>query len=126
MRAYAAGDAARRIHWRQSSRRGELLVREADAERAAQVEIRLRTRCVDGSAHDASGALRAFERRVSWAASEVICQLEAGRAVGLRSETEFIPPASNPEQRTRVLDYLARVQPLPVLRAHEAADGRAA
>ena len=43
LRDYRAGDALRRIHWRSSLRRGDLVVRDVERERESEVEVRLRT-----------------------------------------------------------------------------------
>jgi uncharacterized protein (DUF58 family) len=103
VREYAPGDALRRIHWRSSLRAGLLLVREVESEHDAEVEVRLRT--ADTSAGEA------FERLVSWAASEVVALLEAGRRVALRTDTECLAAGDGAAHRARVLSFLARVEP---------------
>jgi uncharacterized protein (DUF58 family) len=103
LREYRPGDPARRIHWRASQRRAELLVRELESESAREVEVRLRT------ANSASG--ENFERAVCWAASEIVAWLEAGTRVALRTDRETLPAAHGAEQRARLLAYLARIAP---------------
>jgi len=104
LREFTRGDPARRIHWKSSLRRGALLVGEIDDEREAEIEVLLRT------GPDLRGD---FERRVSWAASEAVCHLEAGLRVALRTDDGYLPPDSGLHQRRRVLDFLARVEPGP-------------
>lgn len=103
LREFQAGDPARRVHWRASLRRRQLLVREIEKERDSEVEVCLRTR----------GAKRgeAFERAVGFAASEIVALLEIGNLVALRSDGERIPAGYGTRQRTRLLTFLALVGP---------------
>jgi uncharacterized protein (DUF58 family) len=103
LREYQDGDSLRRVHWRSSLRRGELLVREAEDSEQRQVEVQLRT------AGEEPGA--GFEQRVCEAASEVVRQLERGALVGLATDAERIAPGAGERQRTRLLSFLARVTP---------------
>lgn len=103
LRDYAAGDPARRIHWRASLRSGALMVREVDDENDREIEVRLRT------AGEQQGV--DFERRVRWAASEIVALLEAGRRVALRTDGEFHEARGGIRQRARLLSFLARVTP---------------
>jgi uncharacterized protein (DUF58 family) len=105
LREYAPGDALRRIHWRSSLRVGELVVREVEHEHEAEVEVRLRT------AGERAGA--AFERRVSWSASEIASLLRTGARVALRTDLEYFPADAGPRHRAQLLSYLALVQPTP-------------
>lgn len=102
LRDYADGDPVRRIHWRASMRKRELLVREVDSERDAEFEVRLRTR--DVSEGDA------FERSIRWAASEVSALLDHGTRVSLRTDRHFIASGDGPRQRARLLSFLALVR----------------
>jgi uncharacterized protein (DUF58 family) len=103
VREYDRGDPLRRIHWKSSFRRGALLVRDMDDERDAEVEVLLRTA--------GTPAGEEFEKRVRWAASEVAAHLDSGLRVALRTDDERIEPGSGPAQRTRLLCYLALVEP---------------
>jgi uncharacterized protein (DUF58 family) len=103
LRHYEPGDPMRRIHWRSSLRRGELLVREVESEQRREVEVQLST---EGRP---PGEL--FERSVSWAASEVVAFLEAGVRVALRTDATQIGPGAGSGQRGRLLGFLARVAP---------------
>jgi uncharacterized protein (DUF58 family) len=103
LREYRPGDSLRRIHWRSSLRRGDLVVRDVEPERESEVEVRLRT-----------GGQRPgqpFERAVRWAASEVVTLLDAGSRVALRTDSTLIAAESGSGQRARLLSFLARVVP---------------
>jgi uncharacterized protein (DUF58 family) len=106
LREYAPGDSARRIHWRSSLRRDELVVGEVEESDDAEIEVLLRT-ARDGP--DTPRRHEAFEQRVRDAASEVVTHLEAGLRVALRTDRERIEPAAGPRQRARLLSFLALV-----------------
>ena len=103
LRDYAPGDPLRRIHWRASMRRRALLVREAEGEHDAEVEVRLRTRGVPGGER--------FERSVVWVASEIATLLDAGSRVALRTDEGLIDAGAGFRHRARLLTYLALVEP---------------
>lgn len=108
LREFAAGDSLRRIHWRNSLRRGELLVTETEDDRDAEVEVLLRGRISPDRAPDrASG----FERSVSRAASEVVSHLQSGLSVALRTDATYLSPDTGSRQRARLLSFLAVVTP---------------
>ena len=99
------GGATRRIDWRASLRRSEILVRKVESESEAEVEVRLRTR--------GARAGDAFERSVTEAASEAVAHLGALARVTLRTDEIVLPSASGSAQRARILSLLATVQPAP-------------
>lgn len=99
IREFRRGDPIRRIQWRSSLRRGDLIVGELEGERSAEIEVVLRT---DG---DESG----FEERVEWAASEVCCHLDAGLSVALRTDHDTWSAGEGRRHRANLLRFLARV-----------------
>jgi uncharacterized protein (DUF58 family) len=103
LRAWAAGDAFRHVHWRASARRGALLVRDREREGRAELWVRLATR-------DAEPGAR-FERAVRRAASEAAAGLALGLRVGLATDSARIAPQSGAAQRRRLLAFLATVAP---------------
>jgi uncharacterized protein (DUF58 family) len=105
LRDFAPGDPLRRVHWPSSLRRGALVVREVRSQQRDEIEVRLRT------AGQIAGEL--FERAVCWAASEVVAFLAAGSRVALRTDREHLAGRAGPEQRARLLAFLARVEPGP-------------
>ncbi len=103
LREYRSGDPLRRIHWRSSLRRGDLVVRDVEREHQSEVEVRLRT--------GGQPPGQPFERAVRWAASEVVALLDAGSRVALRTDSTLIAAESGSGQRARLLAFLARVGP---------------
>jgi len=104
LREYVPGDPHRRVHWRASLRRGELLVRETESPRDARVLVRLATRTAPGPE---------FEAAVRRAASQVVAGLESGLQVGLRTDATALPAGHGPRQRAALLAFLARVEATP-------------
>lgn len=103
IRPFAPGDAHRRVHWRASLRRGELLVRDRARETRGERTVRLRTRDVEAGS--------AFERAVRRAASDVAAHLAAGFRVGLSTDCERFAPGQGGRQRAQLLAHLACVHP---------------
>ncbi len=103
LREFATGDAPRRIHWPASWRRGQLLVRDAEGETAAESEVRLHTA---GVAPD-----DAFEAAVERAASQAEAGLRAGLRVGLRTDGAAMAADHGALHRARLLGFLALVTP---------------
>lgn len=103
VREFAQGDPPRRIDWRSSLRSGELWVREVEAERDGEIWVRLH--------REGHRPGEAFEAEVRSAASQVARHLEAGLRVGLHAGGERFAPGVGPEQRARLLAWLAEVEP---------------
>lgn len=99
LREYAPGDSHSRVHWRNSLRRGELVVRETESERNARVEVHLRSPAAD------------FEAAVRRAASEVVAHLDAGLRVALRGQGQRFEASQGPHHRARLLTWLSVVEP---------------
>jgi uncharacterized protein (DUF58 family) len=113
LRPYARGDAPRRVHWRASLRRGELLVREQEQDAAGEHLVRLHTAgCAPGEA---------FEAAVRRAASEIAANLEQGLRVALHTDAIAFPYGDGVAQRRRLLAHLARVAPETPSRAEATA-----
>ena len=103
LRAFAPGDAPRRVHWRASWRRSALLVRDAEGDASGETEVVLQTRgTVPGEG---------FERAVERAAAQAEAGFRAGLRVGLRTEASALAPGAGTVHRARLLGYLALVQP---------------
>jgi uncharacterized protein (DUF58 family) len=112
LRAFSAGDTRRRIHWRASLRRGEILVRDADRLTPRNAWVRL----VAG----AELPPEEIERRIAHAARQVVDLLEAGFAVGLQAGPLRFEPGHGPAQRARLLRELALFEPAMAPPAREA------
>jgi uncharacterized protein (DUF58 family) len=111
LREFADGDSVRRIHWRSSLRHRQLFVTEIESEHEAEVEVRLKTRSIPAG--------EPFEKRVSWAASEIVALIDADNRVSLRTDGLCFAADSGQRHRARLLSYLALVQPDSALAAEE-------
>jgi len=115
-RPFVPGDDLRRVDWKSTARRGQLIVREYERAEATDATIVMD---LERAVHHGEGDDATIERAVKLAASVAAQMLERGSSVGLiamgASELS-VPPSADPRQRVRLLDALARVQP----------DGRAA
>lgn len=93
-REYRRGDAVRRVHWRQTARHGELMVRQDEPQAGPRAVVLLDT---SQAGLLSSGRARAqvstepFERAVRVAASVAVHLDELGYAVELRTSTEQQP-----------------------------------
>jgi len=105
LREHHEGDSFRRVHWKSSLRRGELLVREAEDTEQRRYDVRLQT----------SGQTPGpgFEQRVSEAASQVVRHLEQGALVGLTTDTQRFAAGSGARHQSQLLRFLAVVAPTP-------------
>ncbi|MFE0191787.1 DUF58 domain-containing protein [Streptomyces sp. NPDC058989] len=83
-RDYRHGDDRRRIHWRSTARRGELMVRREEQPQKARCTVLLDTREL---AHPGGGPDSAFEWAVTAAASTAVHLLERGFSVRLLTDT---------------------------------------
>ncbi len=102
LRGYSPGDPYRRIHWRATLRRGQLLVRDQEHERHAEHTVRLRTK----SARPGD----AFESAVRRAASDIVAHLRAGFRVGLHTDDVSFDPGEDLAHRRALLLALATVE----------------
>lgn len=103
LRAFALGDAPRRVHWPASLRRGQLLVRDPEGETAGESVVWLRTAGVAGG--------EGFESAVAQAAARAEAGLRAGLRVALRTDSGGLEAGAGPVHRARLLGYLALVAP---------------
>jgi uncharacterized protein (DUF58 family) len=108
-REYREGDDLRRVHWRSTAKRGELMVRREEQPRQMRASVLLDTRA---SGHRGEGAASSFEWAVS-AASSVAVHF-AGMKHGVRMVLDGRPTTwSNPhsgEAAGELLERMAVVQ----------------
>jgi uncharacterized protein (DUF58 family) len=112
-REYRLGDDLRRIHWRSSARRGELMVRREEQPWQSRAVLLLDTRL---SAHHGEGSYSSLEWAISAAASMAIHLSHAGFTVRLVTDTsaEVAAAATGAESFESVLlDVLAEQQASP-------------
>ncbi len=109
-REYRHGDDLRRVHWRSTARRGELMVRTDEQPRRMRATVLLDRRAVG---HRGDGPASSFEWAVSAAASVAV--LLSGQGYGVRvlvdgEPEEWTSPASV-DGAGSLLDLLAVVGP---------------
>jgi uncharacterized protein (DUF58 family) len=108
LRQHQAGDPFRRIAWKASARRGELLVREYEREERDVVFLLLDA-AIELSAGQAGEA--AFDRALDEAAAVLVRHLSRGDEVGLgvvgRRVLAWISPERGPGHALRLLETLA-------------------
>jgi uncharacterized protein (DUF58 family) len=116
VRPYETGDDPRRVHWRSSARRDELMVRQFEAPRRGATLVVLDTRAGDPATltvDDRTGTAvdLAFERAVEGAASIVTCLQRARRPVEACTSSGVMLTRGVTDTGPTVLDRLATVTP---------------
>lgn len=109
MREYAPGDDVRRIAWRASARLDSLIVKDLEQETTKNLTFLLDTREASG----VSDFEDRFEDAVELVASLAATMLNRQYSVSIITPTTFLPDGEGKAQLLKVLDILARVQPLP-------------
>jgi len=105
IREYRQGDDLRRVHWRSTARRGDLMVRREEQPRQMRATVLLDCRA---DAHRGEGPASSFEWAVSAAASAAVHLAERGFSVRVLSDARPLPwtrPFSG--EAGRLLDDLA-------------------
>ena len=90
-REYRAGDAMRRVHWRASARRGELMVRQEEQRSLPEARILIDTELrgyADTESMDAETESPAFEWVVRMLASVTVHMRRSGFIVGIEETAE--------------------------------------
>ncbi|MBI4339985.1 MAG: DUF58 domain-containing protein [Chloroflexi bacterium] len=116
-REYVVGDSLRHIHWKTTARTGQLQTRVYDASTAPNFVVFYGVRTVEPPLQGSRPHL--LELGVLTATALVNYALENGYPVGLyvnqtsrlTSHLLQVPPSSNPDQLTRVLEVMAQVHP---------------
>jgi len=112
LREFRQGDDPRDIHWRTSARRGAPFVRELEDDEGQEVCLVLDNGIGADAAPMTAAQDNAFEATISLAAS-LACELLArGYRVGLCARGEEITPEGGQAQATRLLRFLALVEPV--------------
>lgn len=123
LRAFRVGDDPRSIHWKQTARLGSLVFTEREAEETLRLSILLDNAI--GGRPEAALAAR-FEVLVSEAATAAVDHLARGYDVELVTRDRFLPFAGGPRQRRTILETLALLGTVPVVRGELAASDPAA
>jgi uncharacterized protein (DUF58 family) len=107
LRPYAPGDDVRRVHWRSTAHRGELVIRQDQARGRGSLTVLLDLRTPPHT--EAS-----VERAVSVAASVAVAAARARLAVRLVTTAGFDSGlGTGPAPLSRLLEHLATVRPSP-------------
>lgn len=115
VREYRQGDDLRRVHWRSTARRGELMVRRDEQPHLLRATIVLDTRAV---AHRGDGPASTFEWAISAAASIATSLVESG--YGVRVVTDDVPvPWTGRESSQGTGELLDRLAVLELGGPHE-------
>ncbi|HTY72886.1 MAG TPA: DUF58 domain-containing protein [Actinomycetes bacterium] len=107
-REYRQGDELRRVHWRSTARRGELMVRREEQPWESHCTVVLDTRW---DAHRGEGPASSFEWAVSAAASVALHAARSGYVVALQAvDGRMLTVPGDIEGSQAVIDALAVVQ----------------
>jgi uncharacterized protein (DUF58 family) len=111
LRDFVPGDDPRDLHWKQSARMRRWIVRERDAERDRVVVF-----AIDNALEDPTdpALLVSFEQAISHCAAQVALLLSRGGEAGFQARGVKVPAAAGRLQRGRILDALARLEPIRV------------
>src|SRR4029450_12089349 len=108
-REYRDGDDLRKVHWRSSAKKGQLMIRQEERPWQARAVIALDLRL---AAHRGQGGRGAGERAVSAAASIALRLGRSGYELSLVADDgQAVRPAGMADQATGVLDFLASGEP---------------
>ena len=108
-RDYRDGDDLRKVHWRSSAKRGQLMIRQEERPWQARALLALDLR---REAHRGQGAQSSFERMISIVASMAARLSASGYELALLTDDgQQVRPAGASDQSTAVLDFLASVEP---------------
>ncbi|HEV8373856.1 MAG TPA: DUF58 domain-containing protein [Actinomycetota bacterium] len=108
-RDYRDGDDLRKVHWRSSAKRGQLMIRQEERPWQARAVLALDLR---RDAHRGQGGRASFERAVSVAASIALRLGRSGYELAMVTDDgQQVRPPGTGDQATAVLDFLASVEP---------------
>lgn len=110
VRPYQPGDAQHLVHWRQSARQQQLMVRQFDLEPVGDVWLALDLEAAAQAGEGASGTL---EYAITLAASLAAEMLAGNRRVGLAAAGIHLPPHGGNGQLWRIFEALARAEAVP-------------
>ncbi|MCP3958301.1 MAG: DUF58 domain-containing protein [bacterium] len=110
LRTFRQGDDPRSIHWKQTARTGELILKERETEENRRLLIIFDN--ATGKLASAPERVR-FERLISEAATAALDYLDSGYEVSLITREGDLPFASGSRQRLLILEALALIEPRP-------------
>jgi uncharacterized protein (DUF58 family) len=108
-RAYHDGDDLRKVHWRSSAKRGELMIRQDESPRHARAVVAVDLR---RGAHMGEEEQGSFERAVEAAASITVRLAAFGYELSCATDDGHeVRPPKQADPSAAVLDFLAGVEP---------------
>ena len=108
-REYRDGDDLRKVHWRSSAKRGELMIRQEETPWQARALLAVDLR---RAAHRGQGDHSSFERTVSAAASMAVRLARSGYELALLTDDgQQVRTDKGLDPATAILDFLATVEP---------------
>jgi uncharacterized protein (DUF58 family) len=116
LREFSPGDDPRDLHWKQSARMRRWIVREREAERDRVLFL-----AIDNALPEPvdAAAFERFEDAVARCAGQALRLLSRGAEVGFHARGVKVPARGGRSQRVRILDALARLEPVPAGSAEE-------
>lgn len=109
LRDYVRGDDTRLIAWRRSARTGTLVVKELEMDTTHNTVLVLDTQEIPGDPDFEEN----FETAIELAASLAVELLRRNHAVALCTPDHETPPGTGQTQQRRIMDILARIEPVP-------------
>jgi uncharacterized protein (DUF58 family) len=109
LRDFVPGDDPRDLHWKQSARMRRWIVRERDAERERVVIFAVENALADP--HDPQQRSH-LEGSISRCAGQVLLHLSRGGEAGFQARGVRVAAGAGRGQRRRILDALARLEPV--------------
>lgn len=111
LRDFAPGDDPRDLHWKQSARMRRWIVREREAERDRVLFL-----AIDNAlpAPFDPAALERLEKAIARCAGQALLLLSRGAEVGFHARGVKVAARGGRSQRLRILEALARLEPIPL------------
>jgi uncharacterized protein (DUF58 family) len=108
-REYRDGDDLRKVHWRSSAKRGQLMIRQEEQPWRARALLAVDLR---RHAHRGQGESSSLERTISATASMAVRLARSGYELALVTDAgDRVVPPTGVDQADAILDYLATVDP---------------
>ena len=114
MRAFRAGERVRRVNWRASARRGQLLVSDRVPERSSDIVLFLDS--LTEAATEEESTLDLSVRAVATLVGEYLRQRDRVGLLSFGGDLEWVLPSAGAHQRYRILDAVLSSESARLLR----------